>query len=162
MKNPDTLDPFERKILALLQADAGRSTADIASEIGLSEAPCWRRIQKLKKEGYIRKQVALVDREKVGLPLQVFLQIKLDTASRANLNAFADQVRALPQVMECFLLLGSFDFLLRIVARDMADYEHFFFDHLSAIGTIQNANSFVTLSEIKSTTQLPILPDDRR
>lgn len=156
MNSIDTLDSFERRILSLLQEDADRSTAEIANEIGLSEAPCWRRIQKLKKEGYIRKQVALVDREKIGLSLQVFVQIKLDAVGRANLNAFSEQILQFPEVLECFLLLGDYDFLLRIVANDIADYKRFFFDRLSAVGGIQNANSIVAMSEIKSTTELPV------
>jgi Lrp/AsnC family transcriptional regulator len=152
----DDLDVFERRILVLLQKDAARSTAEIAAEVGLSEAPCWRRIQKLKSKGYIRKQVALVDKEKVGASLQVFVQIKLDAVGRANINAFAERIREFPEVMECFILLGNFDFLLRIVTRSIADYERFFFDRLSSVSGIKDANSIVTISEVKSTTEVPI------
>lgn len=150
------LDPFERRILALLQADSDRSTAEIAAAVGLSEAPCWRRIQKLKKEGYIRREVCLVDRQKVGLPLQIFLQIKLDAVGRANITGFSERMQEFPEVVECFLVMGNFDFLLKVVARTMADYESFFFDRLSGVAGIKDASSIVTMSEVKFTTSLPI------
>jgi Lrp/AsnC family transcriptional regulator len=156
MENSSTLDPFERKILALLQADSARSTAEIASEIGLSEAPCWRRIQKLKREGYIRKQVCLLDRHKLDLPIQVFVQIKLNAVGRSSLSEFEDAIKCFSEVLECYVLMGQFDFLLKIVSKDISTYERFFFDQLSRVPGIQDANSMVAMSEIKSTTELPI------
>lgn len=150
------LDPFERRILQLLQDNSARSTAEIAAEIGLSEAPCWRRIQKLKKEGYIRREVCLVDRARIGLPLQVFLQIKLDAVGRANIDSFSERIKEFPEVIECFLVMGNFDFLLKVVARSMADYESFFFERLSSVAGIKDANTIMAISEVKATTSLPI------
>ncbi len=155
--SPFDLDPFERKILVLLQEDAGRSVAEIAAEIGLSEAPCWRRIQKLKKEGFIKRQVCLVDRAKVGLSVQIFLQIKLDAVGRANISEFSERIKEFPEVIECFLVMGNFDFLLKIVVRSVAEYESFFFDRLSNVAGIKDANTIVAMSEVKSTTSLPII-----
>ena len=152
----NSLDPFERKILALLQADAARSTAEIASAIGLSEAPCWRRIQKLKREGYIRKQVCLLDRQKLNLLIQVFVQIKLNAVGRQGLSEFEEAIKKFPEVLECYVLMGKFDFMLRIVCKDISTYERFFFDQLSRVPGIQDANSMVAMSEIKSTTELPL------
>lgn len=151
-----SLDKYERRILALLQEDADRSTAQIAAEIGLSEAPCWRRIQKLKKEGVITREVCLVDRAKIGLALQIFVQIKLDAVGRADISGFSDEIRKFPEVVECYLVMGNFDFLLKIVAKSMADYEAFFFERLSTVTGIKDANSIVAMSEVKSTTSLPI------
>jgi Lrp/AsnC family transcriptional regulator len=150
------LDRFERKILKVLQEDATLSTAQIAERVGLSQSPCWRRIQRLRDEGVIRSQVALVDRRKVGLNAQVFAQVKLDTHGRHHLEEFADAIRDFPEVLECFVLMGPVDFLLRIVASDIDAYERFFFDKLSRVPGIQEINSIVALSEIKSTTTLPL------
>jgi len=150
------LDGFERKILALLQEDASRSNAEIAAAIGLSEAPCWRRIQRLRKDGYILADVSLLDRRKIGLNAQIFAQVKLTAHGRSNLAAFSEAIRSFPEVLECFVLMGTVDFMLRIVARDIESYERFFFDKLSQVPGIQEINSMVALSEIKSTTALPI------
>lgn len=153
---PEALDAFERKILAILQVDSSRSNADIAAEIGLSEAPCWRRVQRLKKDGYIRAQVSLLDRRKVGLNAQVFAQVKLTAHGRSNLAQFSEAIRNFPEVLDCFVLMGPVDFMLRIVAKDIEAYERFFFDKLSQVPGVQEINSMVALSEIKSTTALPI------
>ncbi|QNA85329.1 Lrp/AsnC family transcriptional regulator [Sphingomonas sp. So64.6b] len=152
----DELDAFDRKILKLLQVDSSRSTTDIADAVGLSQAPCWRRIQRLKQDGYIRGQVSLVDRRKVGLNAQVFAQVKLSAHGRSNLAEFSDAIRQFPEVLDCFVLMGPVDFMLRIVARDIDAYERFFFDKLSQVPGIQEINSMVALSEIKSTTELPL------
>ncbi|MEO7170664.1 MAG: Lrp/AsnC family transcriptional regulator [Sphingomonas sp.] len=155
---PETLDEFDRRILTLLQQDSSRSNADLAAQIGLSEAPCWRRVQRLKKDGLIRAQVSLVDRRKVGLNAQIFAQVKLTAHGRSNLSQFAEAIRAFPEVLDCFVLMGPVDFMLRIVARDIEAYERFFFDKLSRVPGVQEINSMVALSEIKSTTALPIDP----
>ncbi|MDQ4421403.1 Lrp/AsnC family transcriptional regulator [Sphingobium sp. DEHP117] len=150
------LDSYDRLILSLLQADSSRSNADIASAIGLSEAPCWRRVQRLKKEGYIKAQVSLLDREKLGLNIQVFALIKLTAVGRSNLSDFAREISEFPEVLECYVVMGNSDFLLRIVASNVQAYEHFMFEKLSQVPGVQEINSLTTLSEIKVTTQLPI------
>ena len=155
------LDRYERRILDLLQKDASRSTTDIANEIGLSQAPCWRRIQRLKEDGYIREQVCLLDRRKIGLNAQVFAQVKLTAHGRANLTDFAEAIRQFPEVLDCFVLMGSVDFMLRIVTRDIESYERFFFEKLSQVPGVQEVHSMVALSEIKSTTALPLDLEDR-
>lgn len=153
---PETLDAYERQILAILQVDSSRPNAEIAAQIGLSEAPCWRRVQRLKKDGYIRGQVCLLDRRKIGLNTQIFAQVKLTAHGRSNLAEFSDAIRNFPEVLECFVLMGPVDFMLRIVAKDIDAYERFFFDRLSQVPGVQEINSTVALSEIKSTTALPI------
>ncbi|MDE8650195.1 Lrp/AsnC family transcriptional regulator [Novosphingobium album (ex Liu et al. 2023)] len=153
---PTELDEYEKRILAILQVDSSRSNAEVAKEIGLSEAPCWRRTQRLKKEGYISAQVSLLDRRKVGLNTHVFALVKLSAVGRSNLSEFSEAIRQFPEVLDCYVLMGSADFMLRIVTRDIDAYEQFFFDKLSKLPGIQDVNSMVALSEIKSTTRLPL------
>ena len=150
------LDAYDRRILELLQEDASLSSAQIAERVGLSQSPCWRRIQRLKEEGVIRGQVTLLDRKKVGLNTQIFAEVKLNAHGRSNFTEFTDAIRGVPEVLECYVLMGSVDFLLRIVTPDIEAYERFFFEKLSNVPGIQEVNSIVALSEIKSTTSLPL------
>ena len=153
---PETLDKYEKRILALLQEDASLSTAEISEKVGLSASPCWRRIDRLEKEGFIKRKVALVDRRMVGLNAHVFAQVKLNAHGRANLDEFSAAIRGFPEVLDAYVLMGTTDFMLRIVARDIDAYEGFFFDQLSKLPGVQEINSTVALSEIKATTELPL------
>lgn len=150
------LDRFEIKILRELQRDATQTTAQIAERVGLSVSPCWRRIDRLQREGFIRKQVAILDRRKVGLNAHVFAQVKLNAHGRANLDEFSAAIQDFPEVMDAYVLMGTTDFMLRIVTADIDAYERFFFDQLSKLPGVQEINSTVALSEIKSTTELPL------
>ena len=150
------LDAYEKRILRLLLEDASLSNAEIAEKVGLSASPCWRRIDRLEREGFIKRRVALLDRRKVGLNAQIFAQVKLNAHGRANLDEFAAAIRDLPEVLECYVMMGSVDFLLRIVAPDIEAYEKLFFNRLSQLPGVQEVNSTVALSEIKSTTALPL------
>ncbi|WP_332818706.1 Lrp/AsnC family transcriptional regulator [Sphingopyxis sp.] len=150
------LDPFEMKILRELQRDANQTTAEIAERVGLSVSPCWRRIDRLEREGFIRKRVAIIDRRKVGLNAHVFAQVKLNAHGRANLDEFSEAIRGFPEVLDAYVLMGTTDFMLRIVAKDIDAYERFFFDRLSNLPGVQEINSTVALSEIKATTELPL------
>lgn len=152
----DELDAFEIRILRELQEDSSQTTAQIAEKVGLSPSPCWRRIDRLEREGIISRRVALVDRRKVGLNAHIFAQVKLNAHGRANLDEFAAAIRGFPEVLEAYVLMGTVDFLLRVVARDIEAYERFFFDKLSKVPGVQEINSTVALSEIKSTVSLPL------
>ena len=154
--NSEILSVADHKILAVLQEDSKRSTAEIAELAGVSQSVCWRRIQFLKEAGIIRREVALLDRKKLGLNAHIFAQVKLSAHGRANLAEFSDAIRRFPQVLECYVLMGPVDFLLRIVAKDIEAYERFFFEELSQLSGVQEVNSLVALSEIKSTTSLPL------
>lgn len=147
------LDLYDRRILALLQEDASLSSAQIAEQVGLSQSPCWRRIQRLKEEGVIRGQVTLLDRKKIGLNTQIFAEVKLNAHGRSNFTEFTEAIRGFPEVLECYVLMGAVDFLLRIVTSDIEAYERFFFEKLSMVPGIQEVNSIVALSEIKSGVQ---------
>ncbi len=150
------LDRVDREIIRLLQQDAGLSAAAIGEKIGLSQSPCWRRIQRLREEGLIRGQAMQFDRKKLGFDVMVFAQVKLTAHGRSKVPEFAETIRQFPEVQECHLVLGNIDFLLRIVARDIEEYERFFFQKLSHLAEIQEVHSNIVLSEIKYTTQLPI------
>jgi Lrp/AsnC family transcriptional regulator len=155
--NSGTLSTADRKILSALQDDTRRSTAEIAELAGVSQSVCWRRIQALKEEGYIRREVALLDRKKLGLNAQIFAHVKLSAHGRAHLSEFSEAIRGFPQVLECYVLMGPVDFLLRIVTEDIEAYERFFFEELSHLAGVLEVNSIVALSEIKSTTALPLI-----
>lgn len=151
------LDPFEKNIIRELQRDAGLTTAELAERVGLSPSPCWRRIDRLERDGYIKGRVAVIDRRKVGLHAHIFAQVKLNAHGRANLDEFSDAIAAFPEVLGAYVLMGNMDFMLRIVAKDIDAYEAFFFDKLSKLPGVQEINSTVALSEIKSTNELPII-----
>lgn len=152
------LDDADRRILAQMQQDSSLSTAELAERVGLSQSPCWRRVQRLRAEGVIRAEVALLHRGKLGLKTQIFAQVKLSAQGRQHLDEFADAIRRFPEVLECWVLMGPVDFLLRVVAPDVESYERFFFEKLSRVPGIQEITSTVALSEIKATTALPIRP----
>jgi Lrp/AsnC family transcriptional regulator len=150
------LDPIEKRILAVLQEDATLPLAQIAERVGISATPCWRRIQRLREAGIIKAQVALLDRRAIGLNAQVFAQVRLSAHGRERLEEFAQEIRGFPEVLECYVMMGSIDFMLRIVAADIDAYERFFFEKLSRVPGIQEISSMVALSEIKATTALPL------
>ncbi len=150
------LDRVDLDIVRLLQEDADLSAAAIGDKIGLSQSPCWRRIQRLRDEGFIKGQVMLFDRKKLGFNVMIFAQVKLTAHGRSKVPEFAETIRKFPEVLECHLVLGSVDFFLRIVARDIEEYERFFFEKLSHLPEVQEVHSNIVLSEIKFTTELPI------
>jgi Lrp/AsnC family transcriptional regulator len=152
----ESLDRVDFVLLEALQQDASRSTAQLAELVSVSQSVCWRRIQRLKDEGFIKRQVALLDRKQLGLHAHIFAQVKLSAVGRANLSDFAEAIRTFPEVLECYVLMGQMDFLLRIVKENIEEYERFFFEKLSQLPGIQEINSIVALSEIKSTTSLPL------
>jgi Lrp/AsnC family transcriptional regulator len=156
MQSDPEIDDFDLRILDALQKDATLSTSELAELVGLSQSPCWRRLTRLKEAGYIRSQVTLLDAERLGFNALVFAQVRLSAHGRANLQEFSDAIRRFPEVVECHMVMGNFDFFLRIVTRDMKAYQHFFFTKLSALSGIQEINSFNAFSEINKTTALPI------
>ncbi len=150
------LDQIDRKILMLLQQDCSLSTGEIAERVGISQAPCWRRIKRMEELGLIRMRVALLDRRKLGLNVMIFASIKLAAHGRNTLPQFEQAIRRYPEVLECHTLLGEKDFLLRIVASDVEAYERFFRDKLSQLPAVRETTSAIALSEIKNTTALPL------
>lgn len=151
-----SLDHTDRKILEILQTQPGVNAAAIGEQIGLSQSACWRRMQRLRVDGVILDHPVVLDREKVGLTTMVFAHVKLTSHGRSNLSSFADAVKAYPEVLDCYVVLGSVDFLLRIVTMDIKAYEQFFFEKLSQLPGIQEVTSSIVLSDIKHTMVLPI------
>lgn len=150
------LDRTDRRILTALSEDGGLSAAEVAERVGLSQSPCWRRINRLEKEGVIRQRATVVDRKKVGLDTMIFAHVKLSAHGKSRLNDFASMVRSFPEVLECYVTLGDMDFLLKIVTHDIEAYEKLFFNHLSQLPGVQEIRSSIALSEIKYTLALPI------
>lgn len=151
------LDLIDRRILDALQRDGSLSAADVGHRLGLSTTTCWRRIQQLDKAGVIKRRVALLDREALGLDVVVFVQVRLSTQGRDAIAQFDAAIRDRPEVLDCYTLTGEWDFCLRIVTRDMKEYEAFFLDHLSKIPNVQSVNSSIAVTVIKESTALPIL-----
>jgi Lrp/AsnC family transcriptional regulator len=140
----------------LLQENASLSTAAIAEEVGLSPSPCWRRIDRLERDGIINRRVAIVDGGKIGLGTEIFALVTLNAHGRSNIEAFSAAIQEFPEVLECFVLMGSVDYLLRVVTTDIEAYEQFLYKKLSQLPGVQGINSMVALTTIKSTTALPI------
>jgi Lrp/AsnC family transcriptional regulator len=149
------LDSTDLRILALLQEDAGLSIADIASEVNLSQTPCWRRIQKMQENGVIRRRVALIEPAAVGLNLTVFVEIVADSHTRDWLDRFAATVLRMPAVMEVHRMAGDIDYLLRVAVADMAEFDSFYRDLITAV-PMKKVTSRVAMEQVKSTTAYPI------
>ena len=152
------LDRGDLRILELIQDEGQLSSAQIAERLGMTPSTCWRRVSRLEEQGVIKKRVALLDREKLGLPVMVFSHVKLAGHGRDALLRFEQAVRAHPEILECYTLMGETDYLLRIVCRDIKAYEAFFLDHLSRFPGVQSVNSSIALAVIKETTALPLHP----
>jgi Lrp/AsnC family transcriptional regulator len=149
------MDAIDRKILAVVQDDASLSVAEIGNRVGLSSTPCWKRIQKLEAEGVIQKRVALVDQDRVGLGITVFVSVETGDHSQDWLDRFAKTVTAMPEVMEFYRMAGDVDYMLRVVVSDMAGYDGFY-KRLIASVALKNVTSRFAMEKIKSTTALPI------
>jgi Lrp/AsnC family transcriptional regulator len=149
------MDAIDRKILAVLQQDASLSVAEIGSRVGLSSTPCWKRIQKLEGEGVIQRRVAVVDPDKIGLGVSVFVAIETGDHSEEWLKRFADVVQAMPEVMEFYRMAGDVDYMLRVVCTSIQDYDVFYKKLIAAI-PLKNVTSRFAMERIKQTTALPI------
>ncbi|MBK5959123.1 transcriptional regulator [Rhodoplanes elegans] len=149
------MDAIDRKILALLQEDASLSVQEIGNRVGLSSTPCWKRIQKLEAAGVIARRVAIVDPDKVGLGVTVFVSVETADHSQEWLDRFAQTVGAMPQVMEFYRMAGDVDYMLRVVVPDMHAYDRFY-KQLIATVQLKNVTSRFAMERIKSTTVLPI------
>lgn len=150
------IDRIDRKILALLQRDATLSAAQIGAQVGLSQSQCWRHIDQLEKQGVIVNRITVLDPKKVGLNITLFAQVKLTAHGRNALPEFSRLIQAIPEVLECHAILGNFDFLLRIVTPDIQAYERLFFDRLSRLPMVQEVNTWLSVSQVKSTQELPL------
>ena len=149
------MDAIDRKIIAVLQKDASLSVAEIGNRVGLSSTPCWKRIQRLEADGVIQKRVAIVDQDKLGLGVTVFVSVETGDHSEQWLGKFADVVGAMPEVMEFYRMAGDVDYMLRVVVTDIQGYDSFY-KRLIASVPLKNVTSRFAMERIKSTTALPI------
>ncbi len=153
-RRPD-VDRIDRKLLALLQQDSTQSIASLADQVGLSQTPCWKRIQRLEADGVIERRVALLSPEKLGLGLTVFVSIEAGDHSLEWLARFAEAMSSFPEVVEVHRMAGDIDYMLRVVTRDIAAYDSFYKRLISAV-RIKNVSSRFSMERVKSTTALPL------
>lgn len=150
------LDDIDRRILRVLQKDGASQNVQLAAKVGLSPSPCSRRVKMLEEAGVIERYVALVDASKVGLGLTVFARIWLTGQDVETVDHFTDQVQRLPNVVECHLMAGDCDFLLRVVAADLDDYRKFQINHLTRIKGVRSVKTEIPMQKIKLTSELPV------
>jgi DNA-binding Lrp family transcriptional regulator len=151
-----TLDDIDRRILTELQRDGRLSNQDLATRIGISPSPCWRRVRGLESAGVIRGYAALVDPAALGLNVSVFTQVSLERQEEKTLQVFEAAVAGWPEIMECYLMTGDADYLLRVVVPDLAAYEQFLMRRLTRIRGIASIKSSFALRSVKYRTDLPI------
>ena len=153
---PEPLDKIDSRILEIIQEEARISNTDLADRVGLSPSPCWRRVRALESNGIIERYVTLVNAKAVGLPINVFATVTLEKQVEPALEAFEKAVTERPEVMECNLMTGEFDYLLRVVVPDLAAYERFLMDHLTRIKGIASIKSSFSLKQVCYKTALPV------
>ncbi|MGK6316855.1 Lrp/AsnC family transcriptional regulator [Neorhizobium sp. DT-125] len=152
------LDAIDRKILIALQRDAHVTIEALSEMVGLSPSPCARRIRKLRDAGVIKSTVVVLDQVKVGLPMSVFASVKLERQREEQLDRFQAAVERWPEIVECYLMTGQHDYLLRIVVRDLQDYERFLKQRLTRLEGVASIESSFALSQVKHSQALPIPP----
>ena len=153
---PYALDNTDRRILRVIQEEARVSNSELAERVGLSPSPCWRRVRTLEENGVIERYVTLVNAKAVGLPINVFATVTLEKQAESALELFEKAVKKRPEVMECNLMTGEFDYLLRVVVPDLAAYERFLMDHLTRIKGIASIKSSFSLKQVSYKTTLPL------
>ncbi|MGE0385574.1 MAG: Lrp/AsnC family transcriptional regulator [Gammaproteobacteria bacterium] len=150
------LDAIDSRILVELQANAKLSNVDLATRVHLSPSPCLARVRALEADGVISRYVTLLNPQALGLNVSVFIQISLERQARESLDEFEAAIRARPEVMECYLMTGESDYLLRVVVPDVQSLERFIIDELTRIPGIANIRSSVALKQVKYQTALPL------
>jgi len=155
MKKNIDLDPKDRQILAILQADALVPIAEVAERVGLSTTPCWRRIQRLEREGVIRRRVALLDPAALNVPVSVFVAVRTSQHSAKWLAQFREAVESIPEIVEAYRMSGEIDYLLRVVVPDIAGYDVVYKQLIEKIELADVTSSF-SMEEMKHTTALPL------
>lgn len=156
MKPEKSLDRIDLKILRMLQTDGRISNVDLAKAVGLSPTPCLERVRRLEREGYILGYRAILNPEKLNAALIAFVEVTLERTTTADLDRFNAAIRALDEVLECHMVGGGFDYLVKIRLPDMGHYRRFLGEKLAAIAGVSQTHTYVVMEEVKSTTALPI------
>jgi len=152
-----TLDVIDRKLLVALQEDARLTSDELGRRAGLSPSPCARRVRNLEAAGIIKGYVAVVDQAKVGLPISVFVSIKLERQREEELDRFASAVARWPEIVDCYLMTGQRDYLLRVVVKDLPAYEMFLKQKLTRLEGVASIESSFALGQVKQSTVLPVV-----
>ena len=147
---------IDRKILKALQEDGRMTVQAIADRVGLSASPCLRRIRQMEKAGVIAAYAAVIDQKAVGLPVSVFISIKLERQRAAELDRFAQAIAVWPEIMDCYLMTGQFDYLLRVVCADLTAYEAFLREKLTQVEGVSSIESSFSLGQVKHSRVLPL------
>lgn len=153
---PIELNPKDVAILRLLQQDAGLTSTAIAERLNLSQSPCWRRINHIEQQGIIIRRVALLDRDKLGMDVVVFATVNIATRGPEQFEKFEQDIAQLAEVVECYTMAGAWDYMLKIVTRDMQHYETLLREQLLTMPLIRDLHSHIAVTEIKNTTELPL------
>lgn len=151
-----TLDEMDRRILTALQENARITNVELAELVGISPSPCWRRVRELEQKGVISRYVTLIDPGSIGLPVSVFVQVSLERQVERALEEFEGAVADWPEVMECYLMTGDADYLLRVVVADLTAYHRFLVDHLTRVPGVASIKSSFALKQVKYRTALPL------
>jgi DNA-binding Lrp family transcriptional regulator len=157
----EQLDAIDWNILALLQADARISNVELARQVGLSPSPCLNRVRALEESGYISRYVSLLDPQRVGLKVSVFIQVTLEKQIEPALERFEAAIRDRPEVMECYLMTGEADYLLRVIVPDLQALERFILHFLSRVPGVGNIKSSFALKQVKYQTALPLMQPEK-
>jgi len=143
-------------IMSALQHDASLSTGALAERLNSSQSPIWRRINRLEEDGVVQRRVALLDRAALGMEIVVFATVNLTQTGRKNLLAFENEVEAYPEVVECYTMAGIWDYVLKIICKDVRHYEDFIRNTLLSGDLVREMHSHIAVTEIKNTTELPL------
>ena len=156
MKKVSDLDRTDRRILMVLQADGRISNVELARKVNLTPTPCLERVRRLEKEGFISGYVALLDPVKINAGLCAYIEISLTSTTTSAIKAFNQRMSQLDEVLECQMVAGGFDYLIKIRVADMQHYQRFLGEKLSTIEGVSQTHTYVVIEEVKSVTQLPI------
>ena len=139
-----------------LQKNARITTKELSSDLKLSQTPIYERIKRLEREGFINNYVAILNKEKIGKPMVTYCSVQLKEHAKPFLKQFEEEVVRFEEVVECFYIAGNFDYLLRVIVKDIAEYQNFLVNKLAALENIQNVQSMFVMTEVKWSTQLPL------
>ncbi|MBL4832153.1 MAG: Lrp/AsnC family transcriptional regulator [Aliivibrio sp.] len=152
----DSFSTFDFRILNQLQKDCSLSSVELAEKVGLSQSPCWRRLQRLKDEGFIRKQVAILDKSKFSSVIIIFGYLKMSSLSDNHRADFIRKIGLIPEIVECHTVFGEMDVMIKVMAKSMDWYQDFIFRTLLKLPGVKDVQSTVMLGELKSTTEIPL------
>lgn len=152
----ETLSAIDIRILEQIQRDSSLSTTDLAERVGTTQSPCWRRLQRLREEGYVLGEVALLDRARFGSSLFIFATLKIGTLTDAQRADFNRKLEVTSEILECYSIFGERDVLIKVIARDMDWYQNFVFKTLMKMPGVLDVQSTVAMSEMKYTTAIPV------